>query len=170
MLAKPLKQMALVTLTAIFTMPLTGLANDGFKIPTDSTLTYSGTGAGTQDSCDVTIRTDAQGMIVYLAMTGAFAGRALSTPSTLRPAPGGYEGIVDFFKGIDMTSVVYEGHIFRPGLTLSWFDLAFPTHTREAQFFGKDLSNLRSFIYSEQGPFLRLKGECRNLELRSPEL
>jgi hypothetical protein len=170
MLAKHLKRMTFVTLVAIFTMPLAGLANDGFKTPVSSTLIYSGTSGGTLDSCDVTIRTDAQGMIVYLAMTGAFSGRALSTPSTLRPAPGGYEGVVDYFKGISAAAVVYERHIFRPGLTLSWFDQPIPTHTREAQFFGKDLGHLRSFTYSEQGPFLRLKGECRDLDLRSPEL
>ena len=133
-------------------------------------MVYSGSSGRTLDSCDVTIKTNAAGMIVYLAMTGAFSGRALSTPSTLRPIPGGYEGVVEFFKGIDPSAVVYEKHIFRPGLTLSWFDQPIPTHTRDAQLFGTDLTHLHSFAYSDQGPFLRLKGECRDLSLRSPDL
>ena len=169
MYVKTIKLMMYFSLTALLGMSQAGLANDGFRLPADTTLVYSGTSGGTMDSCDVTIKTNADAKIVYLAMTGAFSGRALSTPSTLRPIPGGYEGVVQFFKGIPASQVVYEKHIFRPGLTLSWFDQPIPTHTREAQLFGKDLNSLRSFVYSEQGPFLRLKGECRDLSLRSSE-
>jgi hypothetical protein len=167
---KPLKLLSYLVIGAVLAMPGAVLANDGFKLPPSSTAVYSGTSGRTLESCDVTIKTDAAGKIVYLAMTGTFSGRALSTPSTLRPISGGYEGVVEFFKGIAPSSVVYEKHIFRPGLTLSWFDQPIPTHTREAQFFGQDLAHLGSFAYSEQGPFLRLKGECRDLNRRSPEL
>ncbi len=170
MLIHPMKFITTITFSALLALSQSALASDEFKLPESTTVVYSGTSGTTLDSCDVTIRTDSNGMVAYLAMTGSFSGRALSSPSTLRPAPGGYEGVVEFFKGISAESVVYEKHIFRSGLTLSWIDRPIPTHTKEAQLFGKDLNNLNSFAYSEQGPFLRLKGECRDLSLRSPEL
>ncbi len=164
-----IKSLPYVIFSAFLAVSPIAFAGEDFGLPKSTTVVYSGTSGSTLDSCDVTIRTDAEGMIVYLSMTGAFSGRALSTPSTLRPAPGGYEGVVEFFKGIPAAAVFYEKHIFRAGLTLSWLNGPIPTHTKEAQLFGKDLNSLSSFSYSEQGPFLRLKGECRDLSLRSSE-
>lgn len=169
MTTNSIKSISCMILSALWTVSPLALASEDFGLAKSTTVVYSGTSGSTLDSCDVTIRTDADGMIAYLAMTGAFSGRALSTPSTLRPAPGGYEGVVEFFKGIPVSDIVYEKHIFRAGLTLSWMTGPVPTHMKEAQLFGKDLTSLRSFSYSEQGPFLRLKGECRDLSLRSSE-
>ena len=135
--------------------------------PNGTTLGFSGTSPLSESGCAVTVRTESDGRIAYISMAGAFSGRGIGTPTGLQPASYGYEGIVEFFRGVPPLDVYLERHIFRPGLTLSWISNGLPPHTKEAKFFGKDIQKISSFVFKEMNPFMRISGECQNLTVHT---
>lgn len=140
-------------------------ARSPFEVPPSALLVFSGTSPESQGLCELKIKTDAQGRFTHVKVTGLFFGRAIMPPVGMQQTDHGYEGIVDFFKGISPANVSYESHVFHAGLTLSWASQGLPLHTKEAQFFGENIKNINYFSYKEQSSFLNLRGQCHDLTL-----
>lgn len=136
--------------------------------PEDATYRFKGVDQAGKP-CDVSMRTNAAQWITHLVLTGSFSGRGMATPSTMTQVDGGYEGMVDLFKGRTFTDFGYENHFFRPGVTLSSGAGRIEAQRVEAKLFGDSLTQLKEIKYSDHGPFLQISGVCSNLALTSPQ-
>jgi hypothetical protein len=138
-----------------------------FIIPSeDATYRFKGVDQ-TGKPCDVSIRTSGAQWITHLLLTGSFSGSGMATPSTMAQVDGGYEGVVDLFKGRSFTDFGYENHFFRPGVTLYSGVGRIEAQRVEAKLFGDSLPQLKEIKYSDRGPFLQISGTCSNLMLTS---
>ncbi len=137
-------------------------AESALNIPASARYEWVGTDrAG--DACEVRLVTDASGWVIYLSLTGHFSGSAISRPSDLTPADGGFYGVQQLLKNVRPTDLQYEKHFFSAGLTLSFRSGGFPAREKLAKLFGSELSSLERVVYQDNSAFMRLEGECKNL-------